>query len=821
VDLTTSDVTPRGANTESGLEEIVVTATRHEENLSKVPISITALSQDSMDVRGIKDFSDIARFTPGVTIDRTGSNTITIRGIGSAGGAGTTGIYIDDTPIQIRSLSQNPVDALPKTFALDRVEVLRGPQGTLFGAGSVGGTVRYIMAQPSVTQFSDSERAEIGYTEGGAPSYEVGAAFGGPIIKDTLGFHVSAWYRRDGGWIDQIDPTTLGLIDSDANHEESAAVRAALTWEPTSGVKITPSFFWQERNANNVEHYWPIYSNPNDDRYVNADPLGSPSPDRFELPALAITADLGPVQLLSNSSYFRRRDLTNYDGTQLILDTAQISAWSQDSNGNFQNSLCAPEGYNCYPLISAHGIHLPAPIANYRAPSSVTNNQDNFTQELRVQSSDPAARVVWTAGAFFSVDRTYSLTAVSDPMADQLYKYLYGLTIAELYGGVSNPDGSSYLPRGDSYFNELTSHERQIAGFGEAVWSLTDQWKLTTGIRYSKIDFDFNSLSDGPYNGGPGTASGSESSRPFTKRISLAFQADPKNLFYATFSTGFRGGGSNAAVPQAVCADGLAQLGLSNAPASYNPDTVKNYEIGSKNNFGNRVRVAASVYYIQWDGIQQQVAIPICGVDYISNLGAAVSKGGDLQLEFAVTDGLTVESTIGYTDAYYSKSSFPGPRATTPVSSEGNAIVGQGQSGQSGNAPAPWEFTLGAEYKFRTFGRESFVRIDAEHQTKNNRLTPAADPNTSQYTTCAQLSGAAIPCYAAPPAYTFVSLRVGSNFGGWNVSAFVDNLLDTHPLLSTSWYGQDPYGPQPGNPPLADAYTIRPRTFGITVTHRQ
>jgi len=215
----------------------------------------------------------------------------------------------------------------------------------------------------------------------------------------------------------------------------------------------------------------------------------------------------------------------------------------------------------------------------------------------------------------------------------------------------------------------------------------------------------------------PARNAAARGAKPFTKRVGLSFQADPNNLFYATFSTGFRSGGSNAAVPQIVCADGLAKLGLSNAPASYNPDTVKNYEIGSKNNFGNRVRVSASVYYIQWNGIQQQVTLPICGVNYIGNLGAAVSKGGDLQTDFAVTDHLTLESAIGYTDAYYSKSSFPGPKATTPVSSEGDAIVGQGQNGLGGNAPAPWTFSLGAEYKFRTFGRESFVRLCGQRKT--------------------------------------------------------------------------------------------------------
>src|ERR1017187_8074749 len=142
------------------LEEIVVTATRREENISRVPISITAISQEMLDQKGIKDFADVARYTPGVSFDTSQTNQISIRGINSSGGSGTTGIYIDDVPIQVRSLGFNSDDALLKLFDLDRVEVLRGPQGTLFGAGSEGGTVRYITVQPSLTKSSINAKVE-------------------------------------------------------------------------------------------------------------------------------------------------------------------------------------------------------------------------------------------------------------------------------------------------------------------------------------------------------------------------------------------------------------------------------------------------------------------------------------------------------------------------------------------------------------------------------------------------------------------------------------------------------------------------------------
>src|ERR1700677_1515774 len=215
-----------------GLEEIVVTATRREENVSKVPISITAMSQDDLDQKGIRDFSEMVRFTPGVSIDTSGTNAISIRGISSSGGAGTTGIYIDDTPIQMRALGYNPDDTLPKTFDLDRVEVLRGPQGTLFGAGSEGGTVRYIMTQPSVTTDSTYARTEVSYTQDGSPSYEGGIAHGGPIIDGVLGFRASLWYRYDGGWINDVNDTTGAITQPNANYTNTTAARLAMLYKP-------------------------------------------------------------------------------------------------------------------------------------------------------------------------------------------------------------------------------------------------------------------------------------------------------------------------------------------------------------------------------------------------------------------------------------------------------------------------------------------------------------------------------------------------------------------------------------------------------------
>ena len=259
--------------------EIVVTATRKEANLSKVPESISAFTAAKMDVLGIKNFADVVKFTPGIAYTPD-SHNIAIRGIESTAGSGTTGIYIDDTPIQVRNLGLNANNTLPAVFDLSRVEVLRGPQGTLFGAGSEGGTIRYITNQPSLTHFSGFGHAELAFTENGGPSYEIGVAEGGPLIEDKLGFRISAWARRDGGWIDRVNYQTLAVTDSDANRVDTYVLRAAATWAPVTNLTITPGIDYQKRDQHNYDDYWVSILEPRQLPERHARPHGRPGPFR-------------------------------------------------------------------------------------------------------------------------------------------------------------------------------------------------------------------------------------------------------------------------------------------------------------------------------------------------------------------------------------------------------------------------------------------------------------------------------------------------------------------------------------------------------------
>ncbi len=790
----------QAAETTGALKEIVVTATRHEESLSKVPVSVSAYTQEDMDQKGMKDFTDIVRFTPGVSIDQTGTNAISIRGISSSGGAGTTGIYIDDTPIQMRSLGFNPDDTLPKTFDLDRVEVLRGPQGTLFGAGSEGGTVRYILTQPSVTKDSTYVRSEVSYTQYGEPSYEAGVAHGGPIIDGTLGYRASVWFRRDGGWIDRVDPTTGAVVNSNSNHDQTLVLRLAGMWKPLDTVTVTPSVFYQNKQEHDIDTYWPAYSDPSAGVFHNANPEHIPVPDRFYLPALKIEADLGNTRLVSNTSYYVRDEITGYEGTVYNLSYYQTIGWPASPEGQ---TLLDP---TLYPLIDSTGIHLPPGLTNYQSPATVKNQQRSFTQEIRLQSNDPTSRWTWTVGGFFQASRELSLEEIHDPMGDALLEAFVGNDFLGIYG-------VPLLPNGDSFYQLNIAHDHQFAGFGEVTYGLTDQWKLTLGGRVARTSFDIYSAADGPQNYGPtGPFNGSQSETPFTPKASVSYQLNQSHLFYATYAKGFRVGGANPPLPPS-CSDGLIAEGYASgqAPLTYKSDSTQSFEIGAKDNFNNVFKLASSVYYIRWNDIQQNVFVSgsSCGYQFTDNLGKAVAKGFDLQADAALGP-VTFDAAVGYTSARFVADSKSG------LAISGDAVSGQSAINGAPGANPPWNVAVGAQYNLMIADHRSFARFDYEYASRNPWLAPIQDPRSSQYTPFPTALSYTLP------STTFVQFRTGTTIGGWEPSFFIDNLLNSHTTTNyarTFTDSNNPTYPPPGA--QYNNFTFRPRTFGITVTYRQ
>jgi iron complex outermembrane recepter protein len=809
-----AEAAPSGA-----LKEIVVTATRREESLSKVPISVTALTQEALDARGIKDFSDVARFTPGVNFDNSGTNNISIRGISGTGGAGTTGIYIDDTPIQMRALAFNPDEALPKAFDLDRIEVLRGPQGTLFGSGSEGGTVRYITTQPSLTTTSVYARAEVAQTQGGEPSYEAGAAIGGPLIDNTLGARITVWYRYDGGWIDHMDPYTLQIDDKNANHADNTLIRLAFLWAPSEKWTVAPSIYYQDVKEHNISNYWPLYSSYGN--LVSADPNERNSPDTFYLPALKITGDLGPATFISNTSFYHRENTTGYEATLYNL-------------GYYQTQNAAPifllpwaQGVS-FPLLSGSGLSVPDGLQYRASGSSVQNGQENITQEFRLQSNDPNARLVWTVGLFGNENRQTYLEQINDPMLNQLTEAVLGVPYTDVFCYLNNQGEctgpAAYVPGWgtDSYFLKTSSKDEQIAIYGEATYSFTQQLKLTVGARESHMTYSFDTLTGGPQlYAPPRTGSGNNSENAFTPKVSLQYQYDRDDLYYATYAKGFRPGGANNPIPYAACPTDFNNFGISANPATFSSDSVNSYEVGAKNNFENRLRIATSVYYIQWNNIQQMIVPPVCQISFIANTGNAVVKGADFQADFAVTSAFSIELAMGYTQARYTEDfrfnqpctngGVPPACAANPLPlvANGDAIVSASSETGGGQPTSPFTAALALEYHFPIAGRDSFVRLDGQYEASAKWPTASLDPGTAQYDAANYVT----------PSTLFVSFRGGVQVNEQlSLQPFVDNLFNNQSVTDFNWT-IDPL--VAGVSRLQRDYSFRPRTFGITAIYRR
>jgi len=765
------------AQSTGGLEEVVVTATRRAERLQDVPVSASAFSQEKLDAQGLRSIDDLTRLTPGVTFQRNSitangnfndeDSDINIRGVDSSAGTNTVGIYVDDTPIQGRHITFTSFNAFPALFDLERVEILRGPQGTLFGAGSEGGTVRFIQPTPSLHAYSSYVRSELATTRNGDPTYEIGAAGGGPIIDGKLGFRVSASYREDGGWVDHIAFLTQGVTAPRSNLQQTLVARAALKWAASDNLQVTPSLYYQELTLGDTSAFWEELSNANAARFVNGNAQRNPSKDPFYLAAVKVEWNLGVAQLTSNTSYFSRDQHSISDYTQ--FDRALFGLPPRGQVGD---------------LGTSHDADI----------------QHNFYQEVRLQSVDPAAALVWTAGFFFAHLNENTTERVFDPTLDGEYNAAYGTPLCSALAPC--PDGEILTQPVSRII------DRQYALFGDATLRLTDAWKITGGVRVARTEYDGDILYYGPFlssTSGPqtplgatgATASGREN--PVTPKGVVTYQPDRQNLFYVSATKGYRVGGVNGAV-SSLCGANLATIGLASPPGTYAADSLWSYEIGAKNTlFDGRMQINSSVFVIDWKNIQDAVYLTGCGQNFVENLGKVTSRGGDIDVQMRPLDNLQLGLSVAYVDAKYTQTVCAGPAACTganhaaqPVVTEGDRLPG-----------APWTILASAEYVFRDLqDRKPYMRFDYQFTTAQTALLPGQDPNNGV---------SDVGTFRGLPQTKTLSLRAGLRWSGFDVSLFAQNLTDSHPLLIRT-----------RDTTASDLFferTIRPRTVGITATY--
>jgi iron complex outermembrane recepter protein len=767
------------ANTGATVEEIVVTAQRREEKLSRTPISITAFSQKTMDDLHVENFSDLATVTPGLVIPPSGGHDqddsdVAIRGIFSGGNAPTTQFYIDETPVAIRTLpgagpSSSPH---PLIFDLERVEVLRGPQGTLFGSSAMGGAIRYITPQPSLTTTSGLAKAEFGYTDGGTPSYEVGAAYGAPLVTGVAGFRVSAWYQSTGGWIDREDPYTGDIVKHNANASDSYVVRPAFTWAPLDGLTITPAVFIQHMHSADPATYW-VSGLPNPERsgeYASG-AIPEPLTDDMRVYSLALKYDFAKVRFQSDTSYLDRSQ-------QAIDDFTHAAEYIYS-------------GYTT-PFVP----NVPPSFHDWFADSTFTHA---WQQQLRLSSQDdPDSRVSWVGGLYYR----HAFQGVEQCLPgslDPLTQAIAGQNSLEFTGfpNYTLPNGQTC----NAYTNFKTV-DTSAAAFGEATVRIVGGLKANIGVRVDHTEVkDQRQISAGPLNGLTYAYQllPDEVATPVTPRAGLSYQIDENDMVYASAAKGYRPGGGNGAtsIGNPLCTSSLDALGLTVVPSTFGSDSLWSYEVGAKGSLlDRRLAFEASGFLIHWDNIQTSVFLPSCSEGFTANRGKAVSRGFDLQLSGVIGEHLKAGASVGYTDAFYPNAAYGAPSggATPLLNAAGDKLPNV----------LPWTVAANVEYSHDISplwsGGQSYLRLDYRWLSAANAINPNQanfDPETDPYQN---------------PSYGILNIRLGVIHEGLDLSAYVNNAANSDPRLH---YTHDSFGD-----PLFYAAAIRPRTVGLTAFYR-
>lgn len=710
------------------LEEIIVSAQRKEESVLEVPSSIEVFNSAAIEDLGIRNIQDIARLTPGLYAPPRGSifNTtnITIRGIGSDISSSSTAIYVNDTPIQVRSIgdAQAADSVYPMVFDLERVEVLRGPQGTLFGSSAQGGAVRFITREPG-SVWDGHTQLELSQVKDGEVGYQVGAAAGGPL-SDNVGFRGSVYYQKVGGWID-FHPLKDNLIGedrfpdvNDANSADNVAVTAALSWNVTDKITITPSILWQKQQADGQSRFWRDFSSGG--RYVNRDLFPANIENEFVLASVTGKWQLDSFDFYSTTSYMDRK-----------------RASEADLSFGFSGFL---------------GGDFTTPVTS--VTFSMQNPQQQFTQEFRLQGLALDSRLNWVVGSFYrNLEQQADFTEFMPHFDDLLIGY-FGAPTSVVFGS-DLIDGSIGALQHDD------SRDTEVAGFTQLDYEFVPGWTLTGGLRYARTRNEGAIRREGPLQQTPGalTLETSATESVWLPKVGLKYEPGDNWMVYTTASRGFRPGGGNTTPNFGLCESGFEALGLTEVPANYKADFLNSYEVGLKGNTDDgRFSLVTSLYRSDWKDRQDSVSLGSCGLRYIDNLGSAVSQGVELQFAAAILNDLKLGVSAAYNDSYFKDTIVIG---TVPVVEKGDQL----------DMP-PWMVTASLDYAFTAFGNnEGYVHLDAQYAS-GHEVSLGAD--------------AAFPETADRPASTIAAARIGLRTGIWDVSLFANNLFNSDKVLRTS-----------------------------------
>jgi iron complex outermembrane recepter protein len=722
----TSAAAAQSNSSNSQLEEIIVTAEKRNGSVQDTPISLTAISGADLQAQGVADISNAARQIPGVaqTSAGPGQTEYTIRGLSSPGAAvATVGFYLDDVPMTAPSGAQNGHVVIdPDLYDLNRVEVLRGPQGTLYGSGSMGGTIKLVTNQPNLHEFGASAQVEGSGTQGGGFNRGVNAMVNIPLIDDKLAVRIVATDEHTSGWIDRIVlgdfplPTnpqpqcapfagcTRGNLTGapvlkdyrDVNDQELKGVRGSVRYQATDQLTITASAFYQTIAQDGLSYY----DNPPGTE-AHYEPFDVPEPfsDTFRMYNLVGDLALSPFTITSATSYWTRSQSQTQDISETMQTLFDLPAYGTDEGG-----------------VGPVGI-------------TEVDYTKQLSEEVRLTSNGDAA-LQWLVGGFYS-DYTYRQDQYS------------------LAGGFVPLFGSPNLITMYSY-----DHLKQTAEFGEVSYKITDSVKATVGARHYSYTQDGYITSSGIVAPSftPTTNYIAAQNSGINPKFTLSYDLVSNFMVYATAAKGFRPGAGNTPVPitgNDSCLADLQALGKTSAPTQYDPDTVWSYELGEKATLlDKRLTLNTAVYYERWSKVQQEIELG-CGFGYIDNVGAAAIRGGEVELNFKLSPSWTFSQTGGYTHAVLTSTAdgtglLPGARLlNVPDYSLSTSIVYTHPIGQ-----------------YNLIARASNVHVGAQ-------------PVQSYF-------------LETLPGYDIANVRIGLAADHWSAFLFVNNLTDAQAELSAA-----------------------------------
>ena len=639
------------------IEEVIVTATYRETNLMETPIAISAVTDDMVEDLGAQSMEDVFTMIPGLNMvaGQNGTNgeaRYTVRGITSQSGhigyapvGATVGVYLDGTPITAALGPDNQVSGT--LFDIDRVEVLKGPQGTLFGEGSQGGTIRYIYKQPDPSGFDAAANAALATMAASDDlSNRLDAMINLPL-GSGLALRLAGWRSETAGYIDNLDPA-----EEDFNTGESIGARAAMRYEGES-FSVTGSWFHSEQKTKGGVATFEAYKALTR-RIPDAPPV---SEDSFDILSLVVEVDFSWATLTSMTSY------TDRDITSLVEGEPTGIALLDFFYGGATQAADHPACETAAAVGAALGIPSLCPgwpgLLNFAGPvftpdgyniQAISNFGDSYSkrwvQELRLVSPSDQ-RLRWTLGAFWkdSEDHTQN---------QQQASYFPG---RELFGAVF--DTLLTVPA-----NTHTDFLEEWAFFGEASFDLTDTLEITAGVRVSDLEQDFTN-----------TGTGTDDS-PVSPKLVLSWQPLDDLLLYASYATGFRPGNVNNNLEFYALqfeAQGLNDLAaLSRTGLFFDGDEVDSYELGLKATvLDGRVAVLASGYFLDWKDMIIHEVDPTIGTGdvYNVNSGGAEIKGFELEVNAFVTDRLNIRLAGDYNDSEVTRA------AAFSSSPDGNRLV--------------------------------------------------------------------------------------------------------------------------------------------------